>query len=576
MYLLAQKHRLGIACAALVGVIMVLPQFVLPHALGTAYGGVQPLMLDDEDIYRARINEILDGQERIASPYLHEYKEMPVVVPPINEWLYAIPAYLFGLSSVIILSKFLLPALLFFLVYLLVLHLVAEEDIHDRVLAALSAAFLVVMGNDFVDYHHMFAILGGAVGPGAMLWERIVNPIMGAVQIFAFLLLVQMTIRGSRKAAFGGGALLALMVGYFFSFGLSLSVLGALLSIYAWYRDWSRVKSLFIVLGTAVIIDTPYWFSMFQSVGGAGGRELAARNGMFFTHASVINKALLATTIFFLFGLAYAFFAKRSKEPVHAWQFMAALVLGSWIAFNEQVLTGRAIWYHHFVQYVIPLSFVVIVVTSYYSLRKWAPRLWRAGCSLLIVVSLAYGVWTSWAGALLFTKDLVRMQTHASVFNFLKERAGTECVVLVKEDHEALARTIPAYTHCDVYSTSYVFIGVPHERVLHNFFLSMRLSGVGSDESRAYLLANESLVRHVTFDNWDRLFSHDRDQWFFDQVSYLENEYKQFVKGDLKEELLRYRMDYLVTEEPISPSLLSELSGLQLATSTGAFIIYNF
>jgi hypothetical protein len=461
-------------------------------------------------------------------------------------------------------------------VYLLVLRLINKEDLYDRELAALGAAFLVVMGNDFIDYRHMFAILEGRVGPGAMLWERIVNPIIGAVQIFGFLLLLHATIHGSRKAAFAAGALLALMVGYFFSFGLSLAVLGSLLGVYVWCRDWSRVKDLLIVLVTAIILDIPYWFSVFHSVGGAGGREVAARSGMFFTHTPVLNKALLATTIFFLLCFIYVFFTKKLKEHARTWQFMAALLLGSWIAFNEQVLTGRQIWYHHFVQYVIPFCFVVIAVASFYALRVCAPRLWRTGFSLMIIISLAYGVWTSWAGALVFSKDLLRQQAQEPVFEFLEGNAGTECVVLVKTEREELERVIPAYTHCDTYATTYVFVGIPHERVLHNFFVNMRLLGVGPDEAREYLLAHGSEARHVTFDNWDRLFSRDRDRWFFDQIAYLEGEYRKFIEGDIKEEILRYRMDYLVSDAPLSHELLQSLPGLSLATSTGAFYIYTF
>ena len=144
MCLFIKNHARAIFCAFFVGLITVLPQFILPLSLGVDYKGIQPLLLDDEDIYRARIHEIIDGYPGVASPYFYEYKTAAVVVYPVNEWLYALPSFIFGLSFVITFSKFALPALLFFLVYLFIRRLTDKKDDEpvDSELAALAGGFL--------------------------------------------------------------------------------------------------------------------------------------------------------------------------------------------------------------------------------------------------------------------------------------------------------------------------------------------------------------------------------------------------------------------------------------------------
>lgn len=577
MRVFAQKHVWGILCAVLSGAIMVLPQILLPYSIGYEYKGIAPLLLDDEDIYRARIHEVLEGNIGIASPYLHEYKDNSVVVvPPLNEWLYAIFAVTFGLSGTIIASKFILPALLFFLTYLLLRKLLEGDDTDAALLGSLAGSFLVVLGTDLIDYQHLSAIVRGEMGQKAMLWGRIVNPISGAVGLFCFLVVLLYSLRGSYAKSLLAGGILSVLVGYFFSFALAYTILGSLIFFSILLRDWERLKRLFLVALSSLILDIPYWWSTLHSIGGAEGKLLATRNGMFFTHEAIVNKVLLAASFMYLLMFTYAYFTKKLDAYKEKWIFTGALLLGSWLAFNQQIITGREIWYHHFVQYTIPLVYVSLITASFYSVRTAAPKIWRFGMSAIIVVSIAYGVLTSWAGALPYRDEMLRQQKFAAVFEFLNASLGNDCVVLVHASTETLEKNIPAYTSCDVYSTSYVFIGIPQERILHNYFLHMRLLGVTKEETMDYLLTHEAEVRHVTFSNWRQLFGRERDKWYLDQVEYLARTYEQFLKGNLTEQINSYQVDYIISDEQLSPALLSSLPGLKLATTTEEYYIYTF
>ena len=64
--------------------------------------------------------------------------------------------------------------------------------------------------------------------------------------------------------------------------------------------------------------------------------------------------------------------------------------------------------------------------------------------------------------------------------------------------------------------------------------------------------------------------------WLQERMRYVEKEYATFVQGDLKAQLLKYRLDYIVSEAPLSQKLLKQLPGLSEMQSAGVFHIYAF
>jgi len=111
---------------------------------------------------------------------------------------------------------------------------------------------------------------------------------------------------------------------------------------------------------------------------------------------------------------------------------------------------------------------------------------------------------------------------------------------------------------------------------LHNYLTYLRLQGVPEEGLHAYLLSHQVEVRQYFFDDWHQLFSSDVDPWLLERFSMLEGAYSEFSKKDLLGELQKHRMDYLISPNPLSPSVLNELPGLTLATSTARYFLYSF
>ena len=149
-----ELHTMGLVFAVVVGTLCVLPQFLAPLALHDGYKGMQFLYLDDELTYRSLIQEVLDGHHTTASPHLYEYKDSQTIVYPTGVYFYALPAMLIGLSCMLVLAKFLFPAILFFLVYLLSCKLTGhdgKENSKTNIVNAVAAGLLVTLGMELIS-----------------------------------------------------------------------------------------------------------------------------------------------------------------------------------------------------------------------------------------------------------------------------------------------------------------------------------------------------------------------------------------------------------------------------------------
>lgn len=573
-----RTHRYGIVFALLVGAIAVAPTVIAPLAVGEGYRGVQAQFLDDEDIYRTQIRQLMRGSAAVATPYLEGYAQEAQPVLPVYQWLYAVPALAFGLSAVVLAAKFFVPALLFVFVYLSTLEIArasAAGAPREQELVAITAGLAVTLGYDFVDYHHVIDLLRGLAHASPLVWTRLVNPGTGALAVFATLWLALRVAAGRGRYSYLFLAIaLAASIGYYFSLGMALALAGSILLALLAQKEYRRAGQVLFAMILGMVLDAWYWLHASHAVGGAAGQALALRNGMTYTHAPVLNVFLLATTLAVGAGFFLARAGAYEKQARPAWFAIGALLLAAWIAFNEQVLTGREIWYPHFVQYAIPLCYVALLSAGYLSLRHRWPKLWRFALYAASAVFLAYGLFTVTSASSRLA-EFRSLQDDATVFSILDRTPG--CVALVLPGDSTLERLIPAYTPCAVYSTTFDYFGIPQERILHNYFLQLRLEEVEPQDVHAYLLAHETEVRMYFFQDWKELFAYNAvDPWFLSTVDTLSSQYQLQAKSSLKDELLSYRMDYLITAQPLTPRLLRELPGLHVATTTPRFYLYAF
>ena len=579
-----KKHKWAICFSILVGLLSVAPHIISMYMLGNSYRGIPFLYSDNEDYYIARIHEIIDGHYLVGSPYFFEYKDMLPTAPPIGEYFYVVLSLLFHISitTVVVFAKFLFPAILFFLVYTFI-RIVSDNTTGEKnILGAITGGLFITLGFGLIDYQHVFhRIIYGTNWPALSLWVRPVNPITGALLLFATLPLVWQSLK---KASWWypifGGIMLSLTFGYIFTFGIICSIIGVLIVLSLSQKKFTEIKKLISIIVTAITIDGLYLIQIIPSLTQGDG-TMAGRSGLMLTHAPLLNKVLLvATTLFFLLIM---FVKKRSgvniiKEPekYRAIWFSFSLLLGSFLALNQQVLTGRTVWPYHFVQYSIPLAIVAILISLFVLLRPLYPRLWRCGMYTISTISLLFAVWN--AGTYIYAqKDFVTLQEFAPIFNWLNKNATKDCVVLVAEDENArLAGLIPAFTSCNVYFTANLSGLYPMERIEHDFFVELRLRGVATSSALSYLTENEQVVRKYFYKDWFELLHLNDDQRIASTFPELTRKYSDFMKHDFTEELRHYKIDYIVSRGPLALSVMNDLPGLHQEYTMGNMTVYTF
>lgn len=558
-------HRLAIVIAFLVGAVSFLPYVLMPLILGNSYQDVPFFYQDAEDIYLARIQEVLDGHVDARSPIFYEYKDIPDVLKPFGEWFYAIPAFFLSLSAttVALATKFLFPAVLFLLVYALVVR-VLEEEAGSVPWSALLAGTLVTLGTDFIHPHYFLQVLQGAFDyPYLSLWTRLVNPITGALLLFSFLHIL-LTLRRDTRAVLVivAGVILGIQSGYIFTFILSGAIL-ICACIVAFVTRHYRLFAAFVAVGViALAINIPYLISIVGGMGTPEGLSVSLKNGLFVTHLPLWNKFLTLVGAMLLVSLfvPWSISAPSSRARENWWWMSVLVVTASCIALNIQVILGKTVWPQHFVQYSVPLGFVVLVLAAHVcSSRLRIERIWRAVAIICICLSFALQAGTVWTATSVMD-DFVRRQEIAPLFRTLNAVPG-DCVVLVSEKREFINRLIPAYTHCDTYNSSYVFM-VPADRIQHNFYLEMRLAGVTSATIRSYLSTYDDDIRLYFYRHWGDAFYNQADPWLSkiyppeESRTYLDLKkeelirgYEVFVSGDLVKQVTTYRVDYFVIDD---------------------------
>ncbi len=578
----ARAQWLAILFALLVGLLSVAPHILARVQLGTSYQGIPFMYLDDEDIYLARMHEILDGHWMVGSPYFHEYKDSVSMLPPLGEAYYAVPSMLFQipLTEIVVFSKFLLPLILFLLAYVLALRLMDVGRPENRKLTACAAAVMIVIGYSTIPFSELAHwVRTGSIAQNLPLWTRLVNPVTGAILLFSYFLVVWELWNGRRRRhAWVAGVLWALMASYFFSWAFALSVSAFFLLFALITKQKAQMRSMILMLGIGAVCVIPLWWGMIQRIGAPGGQALSVKNGMSFTHAPLLNKTLLAAiAIFFILTWIAARGRKGLKEIMRRpwWLFCLAFLFGGIWSLSQQIVTGRTIWPHHFVQYTVPFAILTLFVAAWYACSERFPRIWKAVCiaAIAFIVLESAGIL---AGVRSKLDDFRMLQTYAPAFAWLDAHAPPSCVVLVDEPGERITRLVPAFSHCDVYLSSYIYFGVPDDRVLHNFLLMLRFHGVTPDTVRAYLNAHEDLVREYFFESFETLFARSDDAWVQGKIDGLVAAYPDFYAGDLASEIHTYQADYVMSPTPLSSELQQQMGVRRDLGQIGSLYLYAY
>ncbi|PIR92509.1 hypothetical protein COU01_01485 [Candidatus Falkowbacteria bacterium CG10_big_fil_rev_8_21_14_0_10_44_15] len=595
------NHKLALAGALIVGIIYIAPHIFFILSLGDDYQGIPVMNTANEDFYIARMQEIIDGHPFLGSPVFYEGKDQWPLTPPVGEMFYVLPSLIFNipLIGIVIASRFVFSFIIFILVYFLINKLTFNSRLISNKINAIAGALLVTLGYDLVDYHTLWLFLTGKINSGYFLiWSRPVNPVIGAVLLFAFLLSLWSIIQQKKykKTLIAvAGALLALMIGnYFFSWGIALSVLGTLFIIYVIEKKYTISKSLLAIVAIAITLTSPHWYFSWQLSTNPWYDDAVMRNGLFYTHYPLLNKLLLATLMFYAVTLIVLYWHRKTwplwKERVintahntklQDWHlFCVALLLGGFWALNQQVVTGVTIWPFHFVQYTIPIVMITVCVLFYNLIKARWKSVWVLMVIIVICSSLTFGIFTQVKGYKGTFDYYASLQSYGGVFAWLNNQKK-DCVVLTLDESNGaydLNGLIPAFTHCNIYSANWV---ARPDRAYDSYLTLLRFKGVTEGDIGEYLQQHRREALAYLFSNWKSLFGIQQfpdvsDPKLEEKIKTIPHDYQQFMRQDFSEALNKYRLDYIVSLEPLKEQVIKQLSGTNLINEINGVFIYSF
>lgn len=578
-----KQHKLALIFFIIVGIISVAPHLAFRVSLGEKYRGIYMMQTANELEYLSRIQEIRDGHLLLGSVPFFEYKENPPLVPPnILEILLALLSGFFNMSiqTALIISKFFLPAILFVLIYFLVSSLTLNKESSSNKINATAASLLIVLGYDLVDYRTVMNYFLRLSSPNDfLLWTRPINPILGGILIYSFLLLLWELYKDQQTKSRVAKKVFVILCGivfgmavtsYFFSWGIILSLVGIFIIFSLLKSRYKFIKDLFLICFIGLIMALPYLYNIFSVFGSSLYKEASIRTGLMEGHQPILNKFLiLSIIIFFIFNLF------KLKELRHKdwFLFSLALILAGLVALNQQIITGVTIWPFHFVQYTIPLSLTALFVVSYNSIQKKYPRIWLGIVVIFIAVSLFFGTYTQASTYRQSYSYYKQIQQVDSVFNWINKNTQKDCVILSR-DHEFLNRAVLVYTHCNVYLSSFNTYLIPFERLYSGYLVMLGLEGIEKEEIEEYIEKN-GLVGAVYLFNTEGLL-HGGSSTLFKKIK--DNIIIDYKSMDLGKEIRKYKVDYYMTtsikEQNKAESDL--IKNLEKVYSSDEISIYKF
>lgn len=559
------RHWIAFLLGAVGAFIVFTPSLFSVFLIGQEYKGIPFLYQDSELRYLSRIHEVYDGHVALGSPMVYEYKDTSTPFAPTGEYVYVFlsKAFFLPLNSVVVLSKFLFPFLLFLLSYFFTYILSKDIRISAPRLTAIAAASVILLGYDFVDAGFIFDALKNHQSLFYLsIWTRLVNPITGAVLLFAFLLSLRSIMSGKAYAWLYAGTILGLMTGYIFSFSLAFATSVALVFLLVLSRRYDAGKRVAAAIFIGGCLNIFQFFQFIQSLFSSSGQEFTLRGGLFLTHVPLVSKVLFVSAIIWFAAMIARRLLQEHRDQ--RWKIsdseaiFYSLIVSALLVMNQHVVTGRTVWPQHFVQYTIPVSIIALIVSC---ARMVPPRFlvgWKIISTGIIAISFIFGLATidSYKAR---ENDFASRQRYRAAFDFFNMRAQKDCVVFSIEKEYLLSDMIPAFTHCNSYHTSFTFIGLPKERIVHNYFMWLRFKGLTESESDNYFNTHIGEYQRLLFDDWKELFSDMSDPWltaisdrnmieakYKEMSPVLAKRYKEFLQNDFYADLKKYKLDFVI------------------------------
>ncbi len=471
----ARIHWAGIALACLAAAVTITPHIMLWNDPG--YRGIEMMMLDAENHYMARINEVQEGYYATGNTFLAQ-KEKPYTTPPLGEMIIGFFGKIVGADAAraAIISKPISVFIITLLIYVFSFLLSRSRT------AALLAVAIVVFGYNLITLSAapFLALLGGNPEGGPFLvFSRLVNPSISNIVLFGALIGIFRCFFGKREKV---SWVYASVLGVFIASSLYMSpyvysFLGVLLSgVWIWLlvQRENRLANTALFTGiTALIFSAPFLLNYLAIFNLPEYQTVVRTIGLIEKREFILG--FLLPLMIVLIALAWP-----KKLPRTGRTFLLLVSAAACIVLNQQVLSGSYLHPGHYHWYIVkPLAGVVAGIFAGSFIAQFVPVYARKGVTAGIVAILVYNSLGFFAPRYELTHaTALETQAYAPLVVYLKNVSVPQQVWTDVET----SHYIPIYTNHDTPNNLHVGLYLNKQSFLDNrLFLEYRLRGIAPD-----------------------------------------------------------------------------------------------
>lgn len=570
-----KRHYLAVILSVLLGFLMILPQVIFMVRTGNNYTGINILATDSESNFLSRFQEITEGDWGFSDIFLVFNKSTPHPRPFLEHVIMYRLGRLFFLNTgqSFLFTKFLLPVILFLIIYFFVLLF---ED--DKKIALITPVGVILWYGVSSTMELKSFLMDKFIITRPSVFSRPLIPVSGIIILFAFLFCFYSYInKSSRKYFWLSGILFGLSFYIYFYTWSFLSVF-VFLSL-VWFcikRNWLNLRKILKAIFLSVLVTLPFWFNFYKLVKYGLFSSSAEIVGLVYSNSIVIGKYLIIVLLFYFLNI-YTQTIKR--EDLWFW---SCLIVSFFIVLNQQLITHQVLQPGHYHWYIVkPLAITFLILLVFNLIKKKCKK-----CFLMsVIIFILFGFYLSISQQIFIyfqSKDEVNLhsQRYAPVYNWLNQNTDKNQIIFSGVLDIGQRYLMSCYTHLDEYL--YINRGLYPSSFAQNeltFFLEKKLDKITPKGLEEILSSDlKDKIFYTLYGYYYRVTYLDKGETSADkEVQEFLDKYTSFYQQDLESEFKKYPIDYIIWDKQLNPEWnLDNYEFLRSAYKNNDIGVYEF
>ncbi len=567
-----KNHYLAILLAIAVGIIYISPQLFFQWELGNNYHGIYMAGTDNEEYYSGRIREVFDGHYLVGNPFLYEERNNVFLQPPLGEIIFLPLKFFFNvITSIVWGTRFIFPIIIFFAIYCLYYLLLKNKFIASAISIFIVLGSQIIYSPKELLYFAQFKF-SQLNNINFLSYSRPVIPETSAIVFFLFLIFLYFSIvRAGLKYPYIAGILFGISIYIYIYSWLYLSTLIVLFFIFYIIKKERIVVSRIIKIGIAgFIISLPYWIIFYFTVRGPNYLATAERYNLYTSHQFVFSKIIFVSLIFLLIS-----YYRQEKNIFYYFSFL--LLAAGFIVINQQIITGKILFYGHFHWYFnVPIGTAVLIFSSYKILCRISKLLPYYFLFIIIIINFGYAIIVQKNSYVAMFQKYSQMQKWGQIYSWLDKEFKDEAVIL--SNNRNFSNNIPTYTHHYPYDGIYSHLfNTNPQRLLYNIFLLAWIRNVDSSSVENFYNATKGDLARFTGGARNKRLYGCMECLSDETIIMFAKQYKDFIEKKEYEKMNTSRIDILVWDKDANSVMPEYLQNkISLLWEVDNLSIYKF